>query len=455
MMCFTGRCWPWATIVILLLTGCRQPQPPLEPAGDTPDIELLEEEPGDPGETEAAGPSAPAVTIPRPSRQVTASVLKAAIDRSGRYLVENCDASGRFQYLLHPDVSVDPGEQYNVLRHLGAIYGLARYHRFSPSGEVARATTRSVQFLRRHCLRAPEGTEGMLAIWSDPELVHGPPYAVAKLGGAALALVALDQVEKVHAGTTRLEEFRQLGRFILSMQKKDGSFYSLYIPSRGGLDDEFKSQFYPGEAAFGLLLLSTRDPEGPWLQAAADAVAALARQQLEKRITTPDHWTLMAGDVLLANYEKCQAPMPRAGILDHLRRTAGDMLNDQLSALADARTTGCYTVDGQTCPTATRLEGLLALLSYLPAEDRALADQTRASVQLAMSFLLRSQVRRGSLAGGFPCVTAALSPDDPRLAGLPKSQVEEIRIDYVQHALCAMIRYHELLGRGRLSSEGN
>ncbi len=454
MMCFTVRCWQWLAIVVLLVIGC-QPPPPVEPAVDPEKVETQQKQPGDPANPETDEPSASAVRIPRPSRQVTATALKAAIDRSGQYLVKNCDAAGRFTYLLHPDVSVDPGEQYNVLRHLGAIYGLARYHRFSPSDEVAAATSRSVQFLRRHCLRPPEGTDRMLAVWSDPELVHGPPYPVAKLGGAALALVALDEVEKVHLGTTSLEEFRQLGRFIISMQKEDGSFYSLFIPSRGGPDDEFKSQFYPGEAAFGLLLLSSRDPQGPWLQAAADAVAALARQELEKRITTPDQWALMAGELLLANYEKCQAPMPREGILDHLRRTAGDMLNDQLSALADTRTTGCYTVDGQTCPTATRLEGLLALLSYLPAEDRVLADQTRSSVQLAMSFLLRCQVRRGRLAGGFPCVTASLSPDDPRLAGLQKTQVEEIRIDYVQHALCAMIRYHELLGRGELPSEGN
>ena len=295
----------------------------------------------------------------------------------------------------------------------------------------------------------------MLAVWSDPDVVHDRSETVAKLGGAALALVALDQVEGVQAGTTSLEEFRQLGRFILAMQKQDGSFYSLFIPSRGGPDDQFKSQFYPGEAAYGLLLLSVRDPGGPWLQAAADAVAALARQQLEKRITTPDQWTLMAGELLLANYEKCQAPMPRSGILDHLKRTAADMLNDQLVALADPRTTGCYTVDGQTCPTATRLEGLLALLDYLPGEDRALAMQTSDSVQLAISFLVRCQVRRGRLAGGFPCVTALLSPDDPRLAAMPGLQVEEIRIDYVQHALCAMIRYHEQMDTESESPDGH
>ena len=51
----------------------------------------------------------------------------------------------------------------------------------------------------------------------------------------------------------------------------------------------------------------------------------------------------------------------------------------------------------------------------------------------------------------FPCVTASLSPDDPRLSAIPELQVEEIRIDYVQHALCAMIRYHDLLARGDFS----
>ena len=451
MVYCTPRDWLLAGLVLLLLVGCRNEQsevePPDQPTGAIPGTAETDEL-----QPQGAEPQVPvAVVIPPPSRQVTAKVLKGAIGRSGQYLVENCGQSGRFTYLAHPDPSFTAGPQYNVLRHLGAIYGLARYHRFSPSEEISQAVTRSVQFVRTNCMRAPEGKEGMLAIWSDPDLVHGSPYSVAKLGGAALALVALDQVEEVHAGTTSLEEFRQLGRFILAMQKQDGSFFSLFIPSRGGPDDEFKSQFYPGEAAYGLLLLSVRDPEGPWLQAAADAVAALARDQLEKRITTPDQWTLMAGELLLANYEICQAPIPKSGILDHLKRTAVDMLNDQLAALGDSRTTGCYTIDGQTCPTATRLEGLLALLAYFPAADQALASQARVSVQLAMSFLVRCQVRRGKLAGGFPCVTASLSPDDPRLTAIPDIQVEEIRIDYVQHALCAMIRYHDLLARGDLS----
>ena len=47
-------------------------------------------------------------------------------------------------------------------------------------------------------------------------------------------------------------------------------------------------------------------------------------------------------------------------------------------------------------------------------------------------------------------MTASLSPDDPRLTAIADIQVEEIRIDYVQHALCAMIRYHDLLARGDL-----
>ena len=453
MISFTGSWWQLALLPVVLLIGCTNEPVKVsltdEPVALKPE---LQQAAGEPGEAEQAEPSeqAAVVVIPQPSRRVTSEGLKTAIDRGGNYLVENCDAEGRFRYLAHPDLSYDPGEQYNVLRHLGAIYGLARYHRFAPSDDVAAAVTRSVNFLRKRCLRAPQGKVGMLAVWSDPELVHGPPYEVAKLGGAALAVFALNEVEKVHAGTTSLEEFQQLGRFMLSMQKPDGSFYSLFIPSRGGLDDKFKSQFYPGEAAVGLLLLHQRDPQGPWLQAAADAIAALVRQQLESRLTTPDQWTLMAGTVLLANYDKCDAPMPLSGILDHLRRTGGDMLNDQLPALADARTVGCYTVDGQTCPTATRIEGLLAMLDYLPVEEGAMRDQIKASVQLAMSFLMRSQIRRGRLAGGVPRVTALLSPDDPRLQAIPDSEVEEIRIDYVQHALCAMIRYHELLAEGEL-----
>ncbi|MFP6650518.1 MAG: hypothetical protein VB817_13700, partial [Pirellulaceae bacterium] len=102
MVCFTPRDWLLAGLALLLLVGCRSKQaevkPADQPAGVIPGTAETDElqQPG------ADPQAAAAVVIPPPSRQVTAKVLKEAIDRSGQYLVENCGQSGRFTYLAHP-----------------------------------------------------------------------------------------------------------------------------------------------------------------------------------------------------------------------------------------------------------------------------------------------------------------------------------------------------------------
>jgi len=52
----------------------------------------------------------------------------------------------------------------------------------------------------------------------------------------------------------------KLGNFLLFRQKTDGSFYSKYLPEKGGRDDCWRFLYYPAEAALGLLMLYTKDP---------------------------------------------------------------------------------------------------------------------------------------------------------------------------------------------------
>ena len=448
MKSLAATTWILLTSWLIMTAGCGKPVAPSAgtPAAETngsPDAQVDSPTKSAVQQPQAAGRVA---SLPLPRRRVDRKGLEAAITRSGDYLVASCDEQGRFRYVAHPDSFIELPLQYNVLRHIGAIHGLARYQHYAPSASVRAAIDRSLMFLRDHCLRPLEETDDMLAVWSDPQLT-GQPTAVAKLGGAALAIIAMDAINEIEAGTVPVAELQQLGRFLTWMQKSDGSFYSLYTPARGGRDDSFQSQFYPGEATLALLLLARHDPAGPWRTAATGAMTQLARSQSDRLISTPDQWALLAGGPLL---KKLEPSTTRGAIVEHLARTADDMLNDQLAGLADLRTTGCYTADGQTCPTATRLEGLLATLTYLPEKHRVLRQQIVISVQLGMSFLVRSQVRRGELAGGFPRVTASLSPDDPRLANIPGQQIEEIRIDYVQHALAAMLSYHQLMEQHEL-----
>ncbi len=105
---------------------------------------------------------------------------------------------------------------------------------------------------------------------------------------------------------------------------------------------------------------------------------------------------------------------------------------------------GCYTNDGRTCPTATRLEGLLAALRFLPDADELLQRQIRDSVDSGIAFLMNSQVRSGPYAGGLPRVKQGF-PGPDRVDVPADAWPTEIRIDYVQHALSALLAYQREL----------
>jgi hypothetical protein len=116
------------------------------------------------------------------------------------------------------------------------------------------------------------------------------------------------------------------------------------------------------------------------------------------------------------------------------------MLAEQITTAGDARLGGGFTQDGRTTPTATRLEGLLAALEFLPREDTALRAQIEAAVKLGVEFLLRAQIKSGPFAGGVP----GAMPERTSVVMKAQARESELRIDYVQHALCAWLRYENL-----------
>ena len=108
---------------------------------------------------------------------------------------------------------------------------------------------------------------------------------------------------------------------------------------------------------------------------------------------------------------------------------------------------GGFTVDGRTTPTAIRLEGLLAALDFLPADYSELRKQMIAAINEGLPFLLRSQIRSGEHAGGIPRAIQILPEEHPQFKKSFNRRATEVRIDYVQHALSAMLEYERIFFR--------
>jgi len=386
-------------------------------------------------------PTTPVIPLPKndwATAAITSDELRPAIDRAGRYMIRACDDEGKFAYEINLDPTVTPDPEYNMLRHAGTIYALAAYYRWQPAEPTLDAMRRAADFLKRMSIdRVPEDGD-MLAVWSHPEINLTDNPLTAKLGGTGLGLVALTTIEQIQPGTTPLDDLQRLGRFIVFMQKDDGSFYAKYIPSEGGRSDRFVSLYYPGEAALGLLMLYELDPSPVWFGAAAKCIDYLARLRAGKRTVEADHWALLATAKLLELAKRDNLPIDREAAMRHATGVCNSILAGIPRYPLHLAADGCLTSDGRTCPTATRLEGLLAALTFLPESDAPLRARIAETVGPGIAFLVRAQTTSGQDEGAIPCVIARPNDGSPQTRDPSETAV---RIDYVQHATSAMIEF--------------
>lgn len=331
--------------------------------------------------------------------RAVAAALHAAADS----LVARVQPDGRFRYRIDGRGRERAG--YNVVRHAGTLWALQDYHRRHPQAALREALERASRWLASCCL-APPPRWPLLAIWSVPE---GEP-AEAKLGAAGLALAAWNGMAAqglAHPGEAQLTA---LARFIVYLQKPDGSFYSKHRDGRR--DDRWTSLYYPGEAALGLLAQHARRPDPLWRESALLTLDHLARTRAASGDYPSDHWALIAS----AELARLEGAAP-AALLAHARAVAQTMLAAQ-------GVRGDFGHQRRGAPAATRLEGLLAARALLPADDplQAVLD---AGLRRGVHFLLQLPRARGTLRGALP--RAARDSPDPRR--------DELRIDDTQHAL--------------------
>ncbi len=164
--------------------------------------------------------------------------LNTSIHLAADYLVKHCNHNGKFLYRinLNPEATVKP--KYNFLRHAGAMYALCQYEDAYPDTATLQTMKRAALFLKKAAIDPiPEKfapvpiRNDLLAVWSIPAVTGSGKPVQAKLGGTALGLVALVSLEKIAPGTTPLDYLRQMGNFIVFMQKKMEVFIPNFIPT--------------------------------------------------------------------------------------------------------------------------------------------------------------------------------------------------------------------------------
>ena len=207
--------------------------------------------------------------------------------------------------------------------------------------------------------------------------------------------------------------------------------------------DKWQSIFYPGEAALGLLMLYQKDPADIWIESASRALTYLARSRKGSTDVSADHWALLATAKMLSLENIDELPVSRELPINHAIQVCETILQSQIKDSERAEYNGGFSTDGGTTPIATRLEGLQAALSFLPAKHE-IRKRINSAVPRGIAFLLRAQVYEGEFVGAIPLAVSKIDKD-VKNATVFNRLATEVRIDYVQHALSAMIQYLHLM----------
>ncbi|MCG8587186.1 MAG: hypothetical protein MI757_20970, partial [Pirellulales bacterium] len=227
---------------------------------------------------------------------------------------------------------------------------------------------------------------------------------------------------------------QKLARYIALQQRENGEFLSQRW-QRTGNPRDFVSIYYPGEALLALVRLHSIDGNPEWLDVAQRGARYLIEDR-DKGLPTAklphDHWLLYALDELY-RYR------PEKIYLTHARRIVESMYLKQRRELSPPDHLGTFYNPPRTTPTATRAEGMIAAYKMFdsfgtPAEAQRVLEMAH----LATNFQLLTQFRPESV---------MLVDDPPRGLGAFHQGLThfEIRNDYVQHNISALLELYRLM----------
>ena len=371
----------------------------------------------------------------QPSGDITVEALLAAVRRGADYLARIVGRQGRYLYMYHP-VGDRDDSAYGWLRHSGTTYALFEAYEEFGTGTYLEKGELALRYLASHLSQDPVGDGKYVMDTNDEEQ--------QKVGGAGLALLAFAKHLAVTGRRDDLETMRALARFIVKQQYPDGHFRSnADLEKEKGKKLKHELWYYPGEAVLALMRLYAIEPQQAYLDAArkgADWIVRVRDSSVFRGDLNHDHWMSYAFNELY-RVTRDEAYVNHAYAI--ARAIQSKQHGPEDSPAPDF--VGTF-YEGQTTPGSTRVEAYdadIALSRFAGKPDDWLVSSAR-------------QVARSTLAQQFDSDNAYWLKNPAKADGGVRESlfVQDVRIDYVQHAISAWLHLARILRDPSYGKEG-
>jgi uncharacterized protein YyaL (SSP411 family) len=345
--------------------------------------------------------------------------------QGGEYLLRTMHEKGGFLYEYDP-VEPDVLSGYNILRHCGTVYSMLELYEVTEDERLLEKAEHALDYLQAYIHPAPNNGEGVCVV----------ERGEAKLGGAALAVIAMAKHAELTGNHDRVPTMRKLATWMMDRQQPAGGFTRHKVTYPEGEDTGFVSEYYPGEAILALLRLHGLTGDETYLEAAdagARYIIEVRDQGLAPAVLPHDHW-------LLYGLAELHPHRSRDIYVRHVLKLGSAILASQHLEPPYPDWQGGFGSPPRCTPAATRSEGLLAayrLLKQVGREDAA--RKCLEGAALSAVFQLYTQYR--------PPVAMYTARPPVCIGGFRESLTNYgIRIDYVQHNISALVALRQAMG---------
>ena len=191
------------------------------------------------------------VAAPHECPALTPAGLQAAAAASANWIGDSQDAGGRYVYEY--DAEADTfSDEYNIVRHAGVTMSLYQTVALGDLSALP-AADRGMDWMVANLIRR----DGWAAL-------QNPDTKRVKLGASSLMLAGLTQRRLATGDDSYDELMGEIARFLLVMQRDDGSMLNYWLPNTGAPDPSITSRYATGEAFWALAQMHRHFPEGGW-----------------------------------------------------------------------------------------------------------------------------------------------------------------------------------------------